>query len=73
MTDAVVLRRGERVRIGELVYRVVMVNDCRAHCVALVRERVEFRDVRTGARRRHEIDIAPTALVERVTTRATRA
>lgn len=64
------LRCGQRFDMGGLSYRVVMVNDCRAHCVAVEKVPQERTDRRTGevrrfhVRRTVEIDIAPNAAVE---------
>lgn len=64
-----VLYRGQRFQMGGRRWRVLFVSECRAHCIAVVREPVTVHD-RHGrprtftATRRITIDIAPTSGVD---------
>ena len=60
------MTKGQRFTLAGIRYRVEYVNECRAHCVAVVQERRTLTD-KTGqartftAHRRLTLDIAPTA------------
>ena len=64
------LRRGQKFQLGAHRWRVVYVNDSRAHCVAVVKQPVTVNDRKTGgtrtftAERRISIDISPNSAVE---------